>query len=148
MKTSDIESFLDSWKEGVIKIGQIYIDNGDYEEAAKEFLSLHYAFDTEEVLFKPTFTKEVVFRNSIDLALSYFIKGEIAEDNGFALKPWEKIELNELNVINDEKNKIAMGTFNFKPLNEDKFTLVAFTFFFTTSDGSLKIKVHHSSPVT
>ena len=91
---------------------------------------------------------EVVFRNSIDLALSYFIKGEIAEDNGFALKPWEKIELNELNVINGEKNKIAMGTFNFKPLKQDQFTLVAFTFFFTTSDGSLKIKVHHSSPVT
>ena len=60
MKINDIESFLDSWKEGVIKIGQIYIDNGDYEEAAKEFLFLHYAFDTEQVLFKPTFTKEVV----------------------------------------------------------------------------------------
>ena len=111
-------------------------------------MSLHYAFDTEQVLFKPTFTKEVVFRNTIDLALSYFIKGDVTEDNGFALKPWEKIELNELNVINDEKNKIAMGTFNFKPLKQDQFTLVAFTFFFTTSDGSLKIKVHHSSPVT
>ena len=74
-------------------------------------MSLHYAFDTEEVLFKPTFTKEVVFRNTIDLALSYFIKGDVTEDNGFALKPWEKIELNELNVINDEKNKIAMRYF-------------------------------------
>ena len=47
MKISDIESFLDSWKEGVIKIGQIYVDNGDYEEAAKEFLS-YIMFDTEK----------------------------------------------------------------------------------------------------
>ena len=53
-----------------------------------------------------------------------------------------------MKISDDEKIKIAMGTFNFKPLNEDQFTLVAFTFFFTTSDGSLKIKVHHSSPVT
>ena len=42
MKISDIESFLDSRIEGVIKIGQIYIVNGDHEEAAKEFLALHY----------------------------------------------------------------------------------------------------------
>ena len=35
----------------------------------------------------------------------------------------------------------------FKPLNEDEVTKVAFTFVFTKINNSLKIKVHHSSPV-
>jgi hypothetical protein len=40
-----------------------------------------------------------------------------------------------------------MGTFLFKPLNEDEVTKVAFTFIFTEINDSIKIKVHHSSPV-
>ena len=37
-----------------------------------------------------------------------------------------------------------MGTFLFKPLNEDEVTKVAFTFIFTEINNSIKIKVHHS----
>ncbi|GIS41015.1 MAG: hypothetical protein Ct9H90mP13_08610 [Pseudomonadota bacterium] len=52
----------------------------------------------------------MIFRNSKDLALSYFIKGDIAEDNGFALKPWEEITLEELNTIEENGSIVAMGT--------------------------------------
>ena len=38
-------------------------------------------------------------------------------------------------------------SFLFKPLNEDEVTKVAFTFIFTEINDSIKIKVHHSSPV-
>ena len=51
-----VKSFLYSWKEGVINIGKVFLEGGDYQNRAEEFLSKHYAFDTEEVLFKPTFT--------------------------------------------------------------------------------------------
>ena len=98
----EVQNFLHSWKEGVIDIGKVFLEGGDYQNCAEEFLSKHYAFDTEEVLFKPTFTKEVIFRNTKDLALSYFVKGDIQEDNGFALKPWEKIELDELTILEEE----------------------------------------------
>ena len=105
----EVQNFLHSWKEGVIDIGKVFLEGGDYQNCAEEFLSKHYAFDTEEVLFKPTFTKEVIFRNTKDLALSYFIKGDIKEDNGFALKPWEKIELDELTILEEESYLVAMG---------------------------------------
>ena len=147
MSSNQIEHFLNSWKDGVIEIGRIHLEEGDYEKSAELFVSTHYAFDSEEVLFKPTFTKEVIFRNSKDLALSYFIGGEVAEDKGFALKPWEEIRLEELNIIEQDNLMVAMGTLNFKPLNLGENTLIAFTFLLIDTDDSLKIKVHHSSPI-
>ena len=147
MSSNQIEHFLNSWKDGVMEIGRIHLEGGDYEKSAELFVSTHYAFDSEEVLFKPTFTKEVIFRNSKDLALSYFIGGEVDEDKGFALKPWEEIRLEELNIIEQDNLMVAMGTLNFKPLNLKENTLIAFTFLLIETDGSLKIKVHHSSPI-
>ncbi len=147
MSSNQIEHFLNSWKDGVIEIGRIHLEGGDYEKSAELFVSTHYAFDSEEVLFKPTFTKEVIFRNSKDSALSYFIGGEVAEDKGFALKPWEEIRLEELNIIEQDNLMVAMGTLNFKPLNLKENTLIAFTFLLIDTDDSLKIKVHHSSPI-
>ena len=147
MSSNQIQHFLNSWKDGVIEIGRIHLEGGDYEKSAELFVSTHYAFDSEEVLFKPTFTKEVIFRNSKDLALSYFIGGEISEDNGFALKPWEKIRLEELNIIEENNSMVAMGILNFKPLNLEEITIIAFTFLLINTDESLKIKVHHSSPL-
>ena len=147
MSSNQIEHFLNSWKDGVIEIGRLHLEGGDYEKSAELFVSTHYAFDSEEVLFKPTFTKEVIFRNSKDLALSYFIGGEVAEDKGFALKPWEEIRLEELNIIEQDNLMGAMGTLNFTPLHLKENTLIAFTFLLIDTDGSLKIKVHHSSPI-
>lgn len=147
MSSDQIKNFLNSWKDGVIEIGRVYLEGGDYEKCAEKFLSSHYAFDHEEVLFKPTFTREVIFRNSKDSALSYFIKGDVAEDNGFALKPWEDIKLEELNTIEENNLMVAMGILSFKPVDIDEITMVAFTFLVVIVDESLKIKVHHSSPI-
>ena len=147
MSSDQIKNFLNSWKDGVIEIGRVYLEGGDYEKCAEKFLSSHYAFDQEEVLFKPTFTREVIFRNSKDSALSYFIKGDVAEDNGFALRPWEDIKLEELNTIEENNLMVAMGILSFKPVDIDEITMVAFTFLVVIVDESLKIKVHHSSPI-
>ena len=146
MSSNQIEHFLNSWKDGVLEIGRVYVEGGDYEKCAEKFISSHYAFDNEEVLFKPTFTKEVIFRNSKELALSYFIGGDIPEDNGFALKPWERIKLEELNAIEENNLIVAMGTLSMKPVNMEENTMIAFTFLLINIDDSLKIKVHHSSP--
>ena len=147
MSSNEIEHFLNSWNDGVIEIGRVYLEGGDYEKCAEKFISSHYAFDHEEVLFKPTFTKEVIFRNSKELALSYFIGGDIPEDNGFALKPWGKIKLEELNAIEENNLIVAMGTLSMKPVNMEENTMIAFTFLLVNIDDSLKIKVHHSSPI-
>ena len=142
-----IMDFLASWTEGVIKIGQEFLSDRDYVNCAKDFLSLHYAFDETEVLFKPTFTREVVFRNTKEKALSYFVKGQIDEDKGFALKPWEKIDLEECHILQEKDFITVMGSLLFKPIDVDEITKVAFTFILIEAEESLKIKIHHSSPI-
>ena len=142
-----IMDFLASWTEGVIKIGQEFLSDRDYVNCAKDFLSLHYAFDETEVLFKPTFTREVVFRNTKEKALSYFVKGQIDEDKGFALKPWEKIDLEECHILQEKDFIAVMGSLLFKPIDVDEITKVAFTFILIEAEESLKIKIHHSSPI-
>ena len=148
MDSKKINGFLSSWCEGVIEIGKTYLEGRDFNQRAVNFLSTHYAFDETDVLFKPTFTKQAVFRNNIKDALSYFVGGDISEDNGFALKPWEDIKLEELNLLLKTDLTAAMGTLNFKPYDSEETTLVAFTFIFVTVDEGLKIQVHHSSPVS
>ena len=147
MKQNKINNFLESWIDGIINIGKVYTDKGDFKEIANNFIDSHYAFNDESVLFKPTFTKEVIFRNSKHKALSYFVGGSIQEDYGFALKPWEKITIEELNILEENGLKVAMGLFHRKPLKIDEITSVAFTFVFTEDNDILKIKVHHSSPI-
>ena len=141
MKNSKINIFL-CWRDGIIRIGKVYLQNGNYKKSAEKFIETHYAFDTESVLFKPTFTKEVIFRNSKDKALSYFVGGDIDEDYGFE-KPWEKILIDELNILEENKLIIAMGIFKLKPVNKEEIISVAFTFVFTKNNDNLKIKVHH-----
>ena len=147
MRKEIIKKFLNSWKQGVIEIGKVYQEDGDFKKLTEIFIEKHYAFSEEDVLFKPTFTSEKVFRNTKADALSYFVKGDISEDKGFALKPWETIKLDELNFLLEDNFLASMGTLLFKPLNEDVVTKVAFTFIFTEINDSLKIKIHHSSPV-
>ena len=148
MESKQIDEFLSSWCKGVVEIGKTHLEGGDFNQRATHFLSTHYAFDEMDVLFKPTFTKQTVFRNNIKDALSYFVGGDISEDNGFALKPWEDIQLKELNLLLETNLTAAMGTLNFKPYDSEETTLVAFTFIFVSADEGLKIQVHHSSPVS
>ena len=147
MKKEIIKKFLNSWKQGVIDIGKAYQEDGDFKKLAEIFIEKHYAFSEEDVLFKPTFTSEKVFRNTKSDAISYFVKGDISEDQGFALKPWKAIEVDELNFLLKDNFLASMGTLLFKSSNEDEVTKVAFTFIFTEINDSIKIKVHHSSPV-
>ena len=147
MNESKIKEFLDSWTKGVIGIGKAHLKKEDFEKEALKFLSKHYAFKTQQILFKPTFTKEKIFRNNLEDALSYSIEGKFSEDKGFALKPWEEINLQELNILNEENLSTAMGTLSFKPVSSNETTLVVFTFVFCFEEGEIKIKIHHSSPV-
>ena len=144
----EVVSFLDSWKSGVVSIGQTYIENNDFVSLAEDFISKHYNFNEGEVLFKPTFTKEVIFRNNKEDALSYFVKGNITEDNGFAIRPWEKIGLLDINIIIENGYCFCMGVLELFPLSKDEKTKVAFTFILAKdTNDNLKIKVHHSSPI-
>ena len=147
MKRTEVEEFLNSWRDGVIEIGRAYQEGHDYRAKARAFIGTHYAFEAGEVLFKPTFTNEVVFRNNPEDALSYFVSGDIAEDPGFALKPWEEIKASEVNLILEDNLCAVMGVLNLKLRNSETTTRIAFTFILVKHNDRFKIKVHHSSEI-
>ena len=86
------------------------------------------------------------------MTLSYynhnFINGDIDEDNGFAIKPWKSIDALDVHFMLEDKISVVMGVLKLKPLNESGDTKIAFTFVLDTFDGDIKIKVHHSSPIS
>ena len=141
----EVEDFLKLWKDGVIEIGIAYQEDNNYKEVARAFIQTHYAFDIGDVLFKPTYTNDVVFRNNPEAALSYFVSGDISEDFGFAIKPWENIKVSNLNFLIEDDLCAVMGILNLKPLNSVNETKIAFTFILVKVDDELKIKIHHSS---
>ena len=143
----EVENFLNSWKDGVIDIGIAYQEGIDYREKARAFIETHYAFDIGDVLFKPTFTNDVVFRNNVEDALSYFVAGDISEDSGFAIKPWEEIKTSEISFILDHNLCAVMGVLDLKPLNSENKTKIAFTFILVKDNDKFKIKIHHSSEI-
>jgi hypothetical protein len=147
MNEANIYKFLNSWKDGVIGIGSVFKSDGDYKKEATSFIDKHYAFDESNVLFKPTFTKQVIFRNNKEDALSYFIKGDIIEDNGFAIKPWKSIEPLEIHINIEDNFSIAMGVLELSPFSDENPTKIAFTFILDEFDNGIKIKAHHSSPI-
>tara|TARA_B100000929_G_C15245664_1_gene331416 strand:+ start:93 stop:557 length:465 start_codon:yes stop_codon:yes gene_type:complete len=142
---NEVEDFLKSWKDGVIDIGIAYQEGNNYKERAIAFIETHYAFDIGDVLFKPTHTNDVVFRNNPEDALSYFVSGDISEDSGFAIKPWEDIKTSEINFLIEDSLCAVMGILNLKPLNSENETKIAFTFILVKDNDELKIKIHHSS---
>jgi hypothetical protein len=147
MNEANIYEFLNSWKDGVIGIGSVFKSDGDYKKEATSFIDKHYAFNESNVLFKPTFTKQVIFRNNKEDALSYFIKGDIIEDNGFAIKPWKSIEPLEIHINIEDNFSIAMGVLELSPFSDENPTKIAFTFILDEFDNGIKIKAHHSSPI-
>ncbi len=147
-KQAKVLEFLKSWTDGVISIGKTYQHEGNFQEEAEFFLNSHYAFGESEVLFKPTFTKDVIFRHIFDQALSYFVSGNISEDRGFAIRPWKKIELhNQPNILREVDVTIVMGALDFYHFESEVPSIVAFTFVLKEFEGRFKIIVHHSSPV-
>ena len=72
---------------------------------------------------------------------------QVARDFPNCPRPTE-ITLEELNTIEEGDSIVAMGTLNFKPIDADEMTKVAFTFLLINVGDTLKIKVHHSSPIS
>ena len=148
IEKNEVKKFLSSWTKGVIEIGKAHEEMDDFRGVAINFLNHHYAFEEDDVMFKPTFTSIKLFRNNFEEALSYFIAGSFDEDNGFALKPWGKIELNqEPNIRLVDDYAYVMGSLNFYPLKSEDYSKVVFTFILKKFSNNLKLVLHHSSPV-
>ena len=76
--------------------------------------------------------------------MSYFIKGNLKEDNGFALQPWTNVRFENDKIIILNDIALAVGHYYFI-VSSGTEKKVEYSFGYITEDNSLKIKLHHSS---
>lgn len=134
------------WGNAVVAIGKAYKSGGNYKALATTIVDNLYAYDEGPVLFKPTLASEQQFRNKEEEAVSYFVKGMLSEDKGFALKPWSKVRFENIGISISCNNAVTMGNYYFTDANTGKETKVEYTFgYVLNKDGMIRINVHHSS---
>jgi len=147
----EVNAAQQKWCDGLLEIGGAYRQGGDhYKAVASRFTDNLYDYKEGRVFFKPTLAfGEHTFRPTREGALSYFIKGIIPSDEGFALKHWVKCGYTNnaggsgIQIHGDIA--ITMGNVSLTN-NEGKVTTVDKTFVFRKcSDGKLRLCVHHSS---
>ena len=137
--------FQKNWGECIIDIGTTYQNNGDFRSAATNFISDLYAYDSEQVLFKPTLACENPFRLTMTSALSYFIGSNpnFTEDKGFAIKGWTNVRWENSGISIIDRTAICMGNYYFT--NTDGELKVEFSIVLHELDnGILKIILHDS----
>ena len=135
------------WANYIIKIGKAFLDKKDYVYLVNEFLDDLYFFKQGTVLFKPTKASVEQFRPTFKMALSYFLGGDNSfckEDQGFAMKPWVKVNFENSGFLIDENRAIAMGNYFFTD-EKGNATKVEFTFGYKLVNSNLFIDLHHSS---
>ncbi|MEO1431032.1 MAG: hypothetical protein AAFV71_18600 [Cyanobacteria bacterium J06633_8] len=142
----DVIDAQETWGNAIVAIGKAYKDGGDYKTLAANTVDNLYGYDEGTVLFKPTKASEGQFRLREEEALSYFVKGKVSEDKGFALQPWSKVRFENAGVSVDCSDALAMGNYYFTDANTGKETKVEYTFGYRrNNDGKLLIDLHHSS---
>jgi len=138
-----------AWGEGIVEIGEVYSQGGDYRQAAIDHIDEFYAYDESLVLFKPTLASVEQFRPSFDGALSYFVGGNPSypEDKGFAINPWTAVRWQNAGITNNICNMaVAMGNYYFTPASGGEETKVEYTIgYIRDAEGDLKMAVHKST---
>ena len=136
-----------SWGEGIVNIGEVYSEDGDYKNAAIQHINNFYNYDEGSVLFKPTLASEKQFRTDFEGALSYFIGDDenYSEDKGFAINPWSNVRWENIGTKINGNMAVAMGNYFFTPADGGDEVKVEYSFAYTKNEeGELKIILHGS----
>lgn len=136
-----------AWEEGIIKIGTVFIDGGDYNKLAMEHINNFYNYQEGRVLFKPTLASEKQFRTDFKGALSYFVGGDenYPEDHGFALKPWKSVRWESAGINIYGNIALAMGNYYFTASSTGDIVKVEYSFaYIKDKEGKIKIILHDS----
>src|SRR5262245_14221651 len=148
----DVNAAQQAWCDGLVKIGKVHEEGGDYKAVAGQVIDDLYDYKDGKVFFKPTlaFGKNTV-RSTREGALSYFIGGnkDFPEDTGFALKHWVKVRYDNNAAENGIQihGDVAVTMGNVYLTNgKGKEVMVDKTFVFRRcSDGRLRLCVHKSA---
>ncbi len=143
----EITQAQQAWGKGIVAIGRVFTDGGNYSKVAEDHIDTLYAFQAGPVLFKPTKAADKQFRLTREEALSYFVAGneKFTEDHGFAIQPWVKVRFENAATFLHGDYAVAMGNYFFTPLDGEE-TKVEYSFGYVKDDaGRLRINLHHSS---
>lgn len=145
----EVVAAQEAWGAGIVRIGKVFSDGGDYRKAAADHINEFYAYDLSLVLFKPTLASVEQFRPSFDGALSYFIGSNESypEDKGFAIRPWSKVRWQNSGISNNICHMaVAMGNYYFSPAAGGEETKVEYTIgYIRDQEGNLRMAVHSST---
>jgi hypothetical protein len=150
---AEVNAAQQAWCDGLVKIGRVHKEGGDYKAVAEQLITDLYDYDEGKVFFKPTLAfGPNTFRKTKAGALSYFVGGnpDFPEDSGFALKHWVKVGYdnagegdNGIQIHGDIA--ITMGNVHLTNAAGDE-VMVDKTFVFRKcKDGKLRLIVHKSA---
>lgn len=141
----EVSAFTRAWGEGIVTIGEIHTNGGDYRQAAADHIQTFYAYGARPVLFKPTLASDEQFRGTFDEALSYFVGGDLAEDGGFAIAPYTAVRWESEGTVINGATAMSMGNYYFMQPDGTEVK-VEYTFGIEKmDDGETKFVLHHSS---
>jgi len=141
----EVAAAQQAWGDGIVTIGEVHTAGGDVEAAAREHVETFYAYGERPVLFKPTLAADDQFRETLDQALSYFVGGVVAEDEGFAIAPYTNVRWENHGTVINEDSAMAMGNYFFTTTEGDEVKVEYSFGYERTADGDLVIVLHHSS---
>ena len=143
---AEIEAAQRAWGEGLVAISTAYAKGEDFGTIAQSVLDTLYGYKDGLVLFKPTLASEVPFRFTEEGAASYFIGGSIAEDTGFAIKPWTQVRFaDDGEFILSGPTALWMGSV-FITNDKGEITRVEKTMgYYRDANGDVRLQLHHSS---
>ncbi len=149
---ADVNAAQRAWCDGLVMIGKVHNEGGDYKSLASQLIDDLYDYDEGQVFFKPTLASgKNTFRPSKEGALAYFVGGDksFPEDTGFALKQWAEVNYdnnaaeNGIQIHGDIA--ITMGNVYLTDSKGNE-VMVDKTFVFRRcKDGKLRLCVHKSA---
>ena len=150
---AEVNAAQQAWCDGLVKIGKIYKEHGDYKAAASEMMDNAYDFKEGRVFFRPTLAAAPqAFRTTREGALAYFVGGDpnFPADKGFALAPWVKCRYDNAiegsNAIQVHGNvALAMGNVYLTGEDGKEIFVDKFFAFRKGSDGKLRLIAHKSA---
>ena len=142
----DVMDAQETWGKAIVAIGKAYKNGGNYKALGANTVDNLYGYEEGTVLFKPTKAVQGQFRLTQAQAVSYFVKGIVQEDKGFALQPWSKVRFENAGISLSCNDAVTMGNYYFTDANTGKETKVEYTLGYRRNkDGKLIIDLHHSS---
>lgn len=147
---AEVEAAQQAWGEALVQISTDFTESGiDQARATAEaVLDAAYGYDLGPVLFKPTLTEAPqTFRTTREGALAYFVghDDDFSGDDGFALKGWTEVEIENAAIFIAGNTAMTMGNVHITGA-DGAVTTVDKTWGFKRDEaGVLRIVLHHSS---